>query len=521
MSSAPDDIRRIEALLRANRAPEAAREAARALLAAPRVPALHLLMARAAQALGDFRTMLGAARTLCALEESREARLLLIESLLLHGDKREARERLASERMLADNEPRALMRVAEFLGQCVDHAAALACYRRAQALAPDDTAVLYSLAASLVANGELLEGEQVYQRLLALDPADADGWYNRATVRRQSRENNHVDALRARLHALAPGARQEVALCYALAKELEDLGDYGQSFAYLQRGAQARRKRLRYEVQTDVDAMLRLEQVFSPGLLAAAEPATPERGPLFVLGLPRSGTTLVERILAAHPAVESLGEVNDFALALINTLGRSDTKLALIEQSARADFSRMGANYLHATRGYGKSAQLLVDKTPLNFLYLGLIRLALPGARVVHLRRDPMDGCFAMYKTLFRMGYPFSYDLEDLARYHVAYSRLMQHWRATLPGFILDLDYETLVSEPRAATEALLRFCGLPWDERCLHFHSQGGAAATASAAQVREPIHERSVGRWRRNAAELAPLEELLRRAARQEPRA
>jgi hypothetical protein len=219
-------------------------------------------------------------------------------------------------------------------------------------------------------------------------------------------------------------------------------------------------------------------------------------------------------MLAAHPQVASLGEVNDLALALLWTLGHSAPKCELICRSAGADFATLGARYLHATRGYGQQADLLLDKTPLNFLYLGLIRLALPGARVIHLRRDPMDACLAMYKTLFRMGYPFSYDLDDLARYHAGYARLMQHWREHCPGFVLDVDYERLVAAPREQLERMLAFCGLPWDARCLEFHAQPGVAATASAAQVREPVHDRSVGRWRHNARELEPLAAALERA-------
>ena len=515
MSGTRGDIAQIEAWLREGRADEAARAVARMLQFTPRVPRLHELMARAAQALGDFRTMTAAARALRTLREDRAARLLLVEALLLAGEKTEARDLLANEQTQAVDDPDALLRIAELHGQCVAHEEALVCYRRAAELAPDDSGVLYALAASLVANGELGEGESAYRRSIAFDPGDADAHYNLSTVRRWSRDCNQIDALRQRLATIRSGAREEVALCYALAKELEDLGEWQESFRVLQRGASARRKRLAYRVEGDEQAMRLLGEVFDDRLVSRAPAVEPHAGPVFVLGLPRSGTTLVERILGTHASVACLGEINDLALGLLNTLGRSAAKPDLIRQSAHMDFADLGARYLRATRGYGKAAPLLVDKNPLNFLYLGLIRLALPGARVIHLRREPMDCCFAMYKTLFRMGYPFSYDLQDLGRYHTAYARLMTHWHALCPGFILDVDYERLVGEPREQVARILGFCGLPWDERCLEFHARPGAAATASAAQVREPIHNRSVGRWRRNAAELVPLQEALAAAS------
>jgi hypothetical protein len=153
-----------------------------------------------------------------------------------------------------------------------------------------------------------------------------------------------------------------------------------------------------------------------------------------------------------------------------------------------------------------------VDKTPLNFLYLGLIHLAMPGARIIHMRRNPMDSCYAIYKTLFRAGYPFSYSLQDVGRYYIAYSRLMEHWRTTIPGDFIDVDYEAVIADQEGETRRILDYCGLEWEDACLEFHRHPGPAATASAVQVRQPVYSSSVGLWRKYEKQLTPFANKLR---------
>ncbi len=184
----------------------------------------------------------------------------------------------------------------------------------------------------------------------------------------------------------------------------------------------------------------------------------------------------------------------------------------MIRRSAQFDFAALGRRYCRGIEGFGNPAARLVDKTPQNFLYIGLIRLALPGAKIIHLRRHPMDVCYAIYKTLFRAGYPFSYSLQDVGRYYIAYRRLMDHWREVMPGALLDVDYEQLVANPETQVRRIFEYLELPWEEGCLDFHRRSGPAATASAAQVRQPIYTSSVGLWRRYARQLAPFENKLR---------
>ncbi|MFH7042537.1 sulfotransferase [Paucibacter sp. JuS9] len=466
------------------------------------------------QQLGDFAQMLSCAERASALApgdvklQTRE-----IECQIYSGRIDQARLLLGRMERIAWLDGGLLQHVATLYIHAASHAEAHRCYERAAALMAIDAPTLYNLASSCVAMGELERAEQLFNRVIALRPDDFDAYQNRASLRAWSRESNHVDELKAALARLPTDHAGRVALGYALAKEYEDLQEHALSFAALQAAANSRRQRLAYRVEGDVAAMARIRAVFDAKVLSQPRPpATPGDPSLFVLGLPRSGTTLVDRILCSHSRVRSLGEINSLAFALMAQANAPGDKLAMIDRSAQLDFARLGNDYRTALRSYGVDAGLLLNKTPSNYLYLGLIHLALPGARVVHLRRHPLDSCYAMYKTLFRMGYPFSYSLEDLGHYYLAYHRLMAHWRELIRGSFHEIDYELLVQEQEAQSRALVQHCGLPWEDACLQFHSNVAPAATASASQVRRPLYASSVQRWRSYERELAPLADFLR---------
>lgn len=440
------------------------------------------------------------------VEDDAIAALGRVSPLICDGRIGDALSRLAAIEAAAGDDARLLQHLGEHYTHCGKPEAAARCYRRAVGLTPDDPRCLYNLSAALIALGQLAEAEALLDRVIALDPHDADAWHNRSTLRRQTPENNHVAGLLEAVEQVRPGPA-EVALCYALAKELEDLGDTEHSFVWLRRGADRRRSLLSYRVEADVAAMAEIARVFDARLFEGPPSGCPEKGPVFVMGLPRSGTTLVDRIISSHSDVESLGEINDFALALMRLAGATGGKGDLIRRSADLDPAALGRAYLDSVAGYGRTRPMFIDKTPVNFLYIGLIVRALPDARIVHLRRHPLDSGYALYKTLFRMGCPYSYDLEDIAAYLLAHRRLMDHWRAVAPGRILDVDYEALVADQEVVSRRIIDHCGLDWQDACLTFHENAAPAATASAAQVRQPIHARSVGLWRRYADQLSPL--------------
>lgn len=436
-----------------------------------------------------------------------------VESLLARGEVLAARGELDVIAGAVRDQARLAHEVAQLYMRLGESSLAAAFYRRAVALDPKRTAYRYNLSTALIALGQMEEAEALLDAVIAADPEDFDAWYNRATLRRQTSRRNHVAALEQALQK--PGLRnQELApLGHALAKELEDLGRYRESFEALRRGAGARRAMLSYRVEDDEAIMRGLAGAFTRAWMQKPAQGCDDPRPVFVVGLPRSGTTLVDRMLSSHSRIDSHGESSDFALSLMQLAGQCKSKEALLERATQLDPEALGAACVHRLAAH--DGERVVDKTPANFLYLGLIAKALPAARIIHVRRQPMDVCYAIHKTLFRMAYPYSYDLDDLGRYWLAFDALMRHWQEVLPqGRLLTIDYEVLVTEPEKTIRAMLGHIGMPWEDACLHFDRNPLPSLTASAAQVRQPIYTSSVGKWRHHAQGLEPLARRLREA-------
>jgi hypothetical protein len=238
--------------------------------------------------------------------------------------------------------------------------------------------------------------------------------------------------------------------------------------------------------------------------------------PIFVIGMPRTGTTLLERILSSHSVVHPAGELQTFSVELAKHCKRVEGEAPsraedLVVRSALIDFTALGEDYIAGTRpGTGQTAHF-VDKLPLNFLYAGLIHLALPKAKIVLLERDPMDTCYAIYKTLFEGIYPFSYDLEELANYFAAYRQLIDHWQSVMPGVMHVVKYEELVTDPEPVVDDLLSYCSLSYEEACRRFYENRNVSTTASAVAVREDLFQSSIGLWRNYEEQLKPVTEIL----------
>ena len=487
-------IHRIESLLHARKLDAAAAEARRLTGTQPDCIEAWILLGRARQQSGAFAEALKAARNAAALDaRDPGAGLLLAETLVQTGRPDEGLAALRGVEDAASNDGRVLQHVGQLYTHLGRHVEAAAAYARAAALEPANPQYLYNLATARIALGELAEAERLLDQVIARAPGDYDAYYNRSTLRKQTQSSNHIVELERVLSSPLRHPAGAVPLNYALAKESEDLGESEKSFAALKRGADARRRMLSYRVEDDIATIEQIARAFDVSVFAGAAAGYEDVRPTFVLGLPRSGTTLVERILSSHSQIESLGERNDFAMALVRAAGGAN-KDDLIRKSVALDFTELGRAYCaSAAAGQGAAARL-IDKTPVNFLYIGLIALALPNARIVHVRRNAMDVCYAMYKTLFRMAYPFSYDLGDLGRYYLAYLHLMEHWRSVLPGRILDIDYEELVRKQEPVSRRLVAHCGLDWEEVCLSFERNTSPSLTASAAQARQPIYRSSV---------------------------
>ena len=389
-------------------------------------------------------------------------------------------------------------------------------YRRAAEVAPGDARFWYNLATSERSFGRLTAAEAACQRAIDVNAKSYQSYLLRSELCVQSTTSNHVEELLKLASTPGLDDRGRMFLAYAVAKELDDLGRYDEAFRWFHIGATTRRRHLSYDVAVDEDKLARIATTFTAELMHSTNPSVNASGEyVFVIGLPRSGTTLVERILTGHAGVRSNGETDNFAKAL---LGRLDPVPAatnpqgdVFARAAAADPVAVGARYA-ALAGGAAQGEKIVEKLPMNYLYLGAIHRALPGAQLVLLQRDPLDSCFAMYRTLFAAAYPFSYDLRELARYYAAYERLVEHWRRCLGESLFEVRYEQLVERPDAVGSQLAHHCGVPWDARALEVDRHTGVSLTASAAQVRRPIYGTSSGRWRHYRAALSPLIAALR---------
>ena len=420
-----------------------------------------------------------------------------------------------STRALADGNPAVLDALGTLFSATNEEARALACYDQAVAMAPSKPRYLFNRATVKRFLGDLAGAEQDYDRVIALDPKDYEAYNNRAELRSQRPDRNHIAALEALLVARIPDWRGEVQIRYALAKELEDLGRFEESFAHLEIGSGLRRRHLQYDVAVDVATADWIAEAFPH----APEPSIPgceSREPIFIIGLPRSGTTLVDRILGSHSQVHAAGELDSLAQAIVaachGIAGQPNIpRRRMVQLSGSLDFAALGRDYLQRARPPALTAPRFTDKMPMNHLYCGLIRRALPNARIIHVTRRPMAACYAIYKMLFKDGYPYSYDIHDLACYYAAYRKLMGHWQSTIPEHIYELSYERLVTDQIGESQRLLAFCDLEWEDACVEFHRNPAAARTASASQIRRPMYRSSLSLWRNYERQLDPLRRAL----------
>lgn len=393
------------------------------------------------------------------------------------------------------------------------HGRAIDLFEQAVAAEPRNASFLYNLAASRQFSGQFDTAEEAYGRALVEDPELHRAWSSRVALARQTPQANFIGELEALMAIPSDDPDRALHLGHALAKSCEDLGDHAAALAWLLRAKAGKRAVLDYSPEADAE------------LFAAARSAAFARGrgeeaagPIFVVGLPRTGTTLVDRILSSHRDVVSAGELTNFALILKRAAG-TPSNLVLdpdtLAAASGVDPGEIGRAYLASVAALRGDAPVFVDKMPLNAVYAGLIHQALPNARIICLRRDPMDACLSNFRQLFATGfsyYNYAYDLADVGRYYLGFDAMVAHWRRTLPpDRFTEIAYEDLVADQEGQTRRLLAFCGLPWDRACLDFHENAAPVATASSVQVRQPLYSSSIGRWRRYGEGLAPLRAVL----------
>jgi tetratricopeptide (TPR) repeat protein len=395
---------------------------------------------------------------------------------------------------------------------------ALSAFDRSIALLAQPAVAVANKAAVLLQLGRADEARVALDRALTLDPALALGWYTRADTKKFVADEPDIAAMeaalrddpqRARRHSKRDADQHRLLLHYALGKAYLDTQEAERAFAHLDAGSRLKRATLSYDADATERRMASIAEAFPAALFARLKGSGEASGqPIFVLGMPRSGTTLVEQILASHPAVHGGGELRHLERLVREPGSAGDGPPPADELQA------LGRRYLAMTAPASGDALRVVDKMPSNFLYAGQIHLMLPRARIIHCRRDPVDTCFSCYSKLFTTGQEFSYDLVELGRYHRNYAALMAHWRSVLPReCFIEVDYEALVGDLDSEARRLIDFCGLPWDESCLRFHEGVRTIRSASMNQVRRPLYATSIGRWKPFSAQLGPLLEALGR--------
>ena len=394
---------------------------------------------------------------------------------------------------------------------------AIHAYREAVRLEPGFADAHHGLGMALVELGRLPEAKSAIEQAVLLEPRNASFLRSLGELTQFVRG----DPLLAQLEALATDASSlplahQTALHFTLAKAYADLREHEAAFRQLAAGNALQRAQIAYDEPHMLGLMERVETTFSTGLFETRRNVGhPSQLPIFIIGMPRSGTSLVEQILASHPAVFGAGERKLLGKTLDDVCATSGTAGAFPEMVAAmttAQFDELGARYVAELAKLAPDAKRITDKLPSNFFFAGLIHLALPKARIIHVVRDPVDTCMSCYSKLFADGNPFSYDLAELGRYYRHYAALMAHWHRVLPGGrMLDVNYEDVVADLEGQARRMLAYCGLDWDAACLAFHRTERPVLTASAAQVREPIYDRSIGRRRAYEPHLAPLLDAL----------
>lgn len=408
--------------------------------------------------------------------------------------------------------------VGQFLINARENERALTIYDRAVAAAPTDAAMLFKRSTIQRFLGNFDLAARDLEAVLTLSPLNAEALKGLVDLKRQSTDGNSIGTLQTALATTAPESAEAAALHFALAKSYEDVGEYATSWGHLTTGNTLERARSAYQRETDQAVIEQFITDFAQ--VEGMRPDVTGERPIFIVGLPRTGTTLVERITGSHSQVHSAGELPALSQAIASALARMGRRRALDWREFAASLGQLDGewiarDYLTLSVAQRGERPRFSDKQPTNFFYCALILRAFPHARIVHLTRKPLAACYAIYRTRFDAGFPFAYDLDELGDFYIGYRRLMAHWHRVLPRRILDVAYEDLVTAQEPTTRRLLQYLDLPFEQACLDFHMNPAAlTTTASAVQVRQPLYDSSLQHWRHFETQLAPLRARLEAA-------
>jgi len=398
-----------------------------------------------------------------------------------------------------------------------EHERALELYRDLLNDAPRSPDLHLSIAHTLKTLGRTEESIAAYRTAAATRPNFGDAYWSLANLKTYRFTDEEIERMRTEEAASTTPLEDRYHLCFALGKALEDRGAFEESFTYYERGNALKKSEAHYQaIDTERNTQMQ-KQVCTAGFFASrAGFGCQSPDPIFVVGLPRSGSTLLEQILASHSQVEGTMELADIAAAVVHLEGRNSGREqrrypALLTELDQAEFVRLGEKYIADTRVYRSGKPYFIDKMPNNFRHIGLIHLILPNAKIIDARREPMACCFSNFKQLFAFGQEFTYSIDDIARYYRTYIELMDHWDSVLPGRILRIRHEEIVEDLEGNVRRLLDYCGLEFEPACLEFHKTERSVRTPSSEQVRRPINRDGVDQWRNFEPFLGPLKTAL----------
>lgn len=428
-----------------------------------------------------------------------------------------AADRYRAALAVAPENPRAHNNLGIALRDLDESDGAEACFMQALTLDPNSAEALHNLGTLRADQGRFDEARTLYARAIEAQPRMTEAYVSHAAITRLEADAPELRELhKIALNLEAKPSARGASVHYALGKAHDDLGEHDRAFGHYLEGAHHKRATLRYDAAAQRRFFADMAAVFSADFVNRhAGAGVDTNQPVFIVGMPRSGTTLVEQILASHPQVHGAGELRLLRNAVQERLpsgaGEAEIPAAIAHMQAE-DFAAIGDSYATELARRAPGATRITDKMPPNLMLVGLIHLALPEARIIHCQRDPLDTCVSCFSKLFGHGHHFSYDLAELGEFHHLYQVLMRHWERVLPsGRMLKVRYEDVVADTETQARRLIAHCGLEWDDSCLRFHENERPVKTASLYQVRQPIYAGSVGRWRRYEQHLGPLLQIL----------
>ncbi len=400
-----------------------------------------------------------------------------------------------------------------------EHERALNIYRELLVDAPQAADIHLSIAHSLKTMGRPKEAVDAYHAAMLARPSYGDAYWSLANLKTYRFSNDEIERMRSQVAADILQSEDRYHLCFALGKALEDRADFAESYQYYERGNALKKSEIYYRPEPiERNARLQIEVCTRQFFDNRHAVGFASNAPIFIVGLPRSGSTLIEQILASHSEVEGTMELADIARLVQGLQGRevnaANPRYPIIMTDMLADeFFQIGKKYINDTRIYRTNKPFFVDKMPNNFRHIGLIHLMLPNAKIIDARREAMACCFSNFKQLFASGQEFTYSIDDIARYYGSYLELMEHWNSVLPGKILRVQHEDLVDDLEGNVRRLLEFCDLEFEPACLEFYKTERSIRTASSEQVRKPISREGIDQWRNFEPWLGPLKVALNR--------